>query len=207
MAASFEVTDAVLKQALLTHFVQQIESMPQRMDELLVGGVSGELIDHLRSRATVTELCRVAAFNRPGFTVMFDDRALLMCFEQTARFMRDEQIKEYLARNGASIDRLSAWYSLSLADAGALRAALAPPRASGRTKLPDFKLRDAIHLAWAEIPSSRPEREAYYELHQQFQDLSVDALYKVVHEMDPAPVPDRCGSGRGTGSETASARA
>lgn len=194
MTASFEVTDPMLKQALLTHFVHQIEARPERMDELLVSGVSGELIDHLRSRATLAELCRVAAISRPAFTVMFDDRALLICFEQTARFMRDEQIKEYLARNGASNERLANWFSLSRSDADALRSALAPARPSGRPRLPDVRVRDAIHSAWAEIPSGRLEREAYYELHQQFSDLSIDALYQVVHELDVTPSLVRYGS-------------
>jgi len=187
--ATFEVKDPALKQSLLAHFVQQIESMPECMDELLLNGASGDLIDHLRSKATLSELGRVVAFNRPAFSVTFDDRMLMGCFDQLARIMRDEQIKEYLARNGASTDLLATWFSLSRADADALRSALATSRPAGRPRLPNLDVRDAIHEAWARLPSELPEREAYVELHALFPQLTVAVLYQVVHEHDvPAPV-------------------
>lgn len=212
MAACFEVKDPVLNQALLTHYLQQIESGPGCMDRLLVSGASGDLIDHLRSRATVSELCRVASFSRPVFTVSFDDKALMARFEQNARIMHDEQIKEYLARNGASTQMLSSWFSLSRSEADALRTAVAPARTAGRPRLPDVDVRDEIHAAWAQIPSRRPEREAYYELHQQFKDITVTALYQVIHEHDITPGMIRRESGRFTGTyaranEDAKARA
>lgn len=184
MAANFEINDPTLKLALLTHLVQQIESSPGSLDQLLVSGVSGDLIDHLRSKATVSDLCRVAMFNRPNFVVSFDDPGLMACFEQLARVLRDEQLKEYLARNGASTELLSSWFSLSISDAHALRAALAPARTSGRPKLPEVPVRDAIHAAWANLPTGLSEREAYFDLHQQFGDISITALHQVIHEHD-----------------------
>lgn len=187
--ATFDVKDPTLKQALLAHFVQQIESMPECMDELLLNGASGDLIDHLRAKATLSELGRVVSFSRPTFSVTFDDRMLMGSFDQLARIMRDEQVKEYLARNGASTDLLAAWFSLSKADADALRAALALSRPAGRPRLPELHVRDAIHEAWAQLPSGRPEREAYMELHGMFPTLTIAALYQVVHEHDvPGPV-------------------
>ena len=196
MAASFEVNDPTLKQALLAHFVKQIETQPEAMEQLLMAGVSGELIDHLRYHATVSELGHVASFSRPSFTVHFDDNGLMACFNQLAKVLRDEQIKEYLAQHGASIDQLATWFSISKPEASSLREALGHVRTGGRPKLPAVAVRDAIHAAWAEIPPGRPEREAYHELHRQFAGFTVAALHQVVHEHDiassaPRPVARR----------------
>ena len=188
--ATFEVKGPTRKQSLPAHFVQQIESMPECMDELLLNGASGDLIDHLRAKATLSELGRVVSFNRPAFSVAFDDRMLMMgCFDQLARIVRDEQVKEYLARNGASTDLLVMWFSLTREDADALRSALAMSRPAGRPRLPDLHVSDAIHEAWARLPSELPEREAYVDLHALFPQLTIAALYQVVHERDvPASV-------------------
>lgn len=186
MTANFEVTDRTLKQALLTHFIERIENEPALMEQLLLDGVSGSLIDHLRYRATPSDVRRAVLFKLPTFKLQFDDHALMSCFEQIARVMRDEQVKEYLARNGASTELLASWFSMSKADASALRDALGPVRAGGRPKLPEFDVRDAIHAAWVAIPANRPEREAYFELHQQFADITVATLHQVVHEHDSA---------------------
>ena len=164
--------------------------MPECLDELLLNGASGDLIDHLRAKATLSELGRVVLFNRPTFSVTFDDRLLMRCFDQLARIIRDEQVKEYLARNGASTDLLAMWFSLSRAEADALRSALTASRPAGRPRLPSLEVRDAIHEAWARGPRDLPEREAYVKLHALFPHLTIAALYQVVHEHDVhAPTP------------------
>ena len=184
MTASFDVTDRMLKQSLLNHFIERLETEPALMEQLLQRGVSGSLIDHLRYRVTPSEVRR--AVKSSTFTLHCDDHALMACFEMLARVIRDEQIKEYLTRNGASTEQLAGWFSMSKADANALRDALGPQRAGGRPKLPDLNVRDAIHAAWVAIPASRAEREAYHELHQQFPDIPVATLHQVVHEHDSA---------------------
>jgi Protein of unknown function (DUF2857) len=187
MQAGFDVVDPTLRQALLAHLVQRMEANPEFLDELLVNGVSAEMLDHLRSRATLSDLSRVASANRACFRVSFDDRQLMATFEQTGRQVRDEQLKEYLARHGASVEMLSTWFCLSRAEVDALRTLLGHGRVVGRPRLPELKVRDAIHASWATVSNGRPEREAYFELHQLFKDLSVSALYQVVHEHDPSP--------------------
>lgn len=185
MAAQLVISDPTLKQALLAHLVQQLESNPECLDQMIMSGVSGSLIDHLRSRATAAELCRVSGFSRPDFTLTFDDKALMSCFEQSARVMRDEQVKEYLARNGATTEQLSTWYSMARSDADALRIALASNRSVGRPRLPPSDIRDAIQAAWCAIASpEKSERDSYFELHHKFPDLNINALYQVVHEHD-----------------------
>ena len=198
MTASFEVTDRTLKQALLTHFIERIETEPDLLEQLLLDGVSGSLIDHLRYRASPSDLRRVVSFKSSVFNLQFDDRALMACFETIARYMRDEEIKEYLASNGASTELLASWFSMSKADANALRDALGPLRAGGRPKLPDLDVRDAIHAAWVAIPANRLEREAYYELHHQFADIPVATLHQVVHEHDSASPSGRSTTRRAT---------
>jgi hypothetical protein len=199
MTASFEVTDGTLKQALLTHFIERIETEPALMEQLLVDGVSPSLIDHLRYHATPFEVRRAVSFKSNVFKLQLDDHALMASLETTTRVKRDEQIKEYLASNGASTEQLASWFTMSKAEANALRDALGPLRAGGRPKLPDLDVRDAIHAAWVAIPANRAEREAYYELHQQFAEIPVATLHQVVHEHDSASP-----TARSTGRKAAS---
>jgi len=194
--ATFELTNPTLILALLSQFVEQIDTVPGFMDQMLSHGVPGELIDRLRSRATLSGMRRLAGFRRLHFNVSFDDHALMASLDRVDRMMDDDTIKEYLARNGASTELLCAWFSLSKSEAGALRDALQQDRRTpGRPRLPDLDVRDAIHAAWTQIPTDRSEREAFYELHQQFPSLTVSVLHQVVHEHDVGKPPLR-----GTGS-------
>lgn len=196
MKVQIEADDPVLRQLLLLHLVRKLEQSAEYFDELLLQGVSGELIDLLRSRTTLTELTRIAATRWPAMTVSFDDASLLACFDSMRRTRRDEEIKEYLARNGASTELLAQWFTLARSEADELRRRLSPARQPGRPRLPDPDSRDAIHAAWAELPAGQSEREAYVALHQQFLQLSVSTLYQVIHEHDPVPSPAPARSAR-----------
>jgi hypothetical protein len=198
MAARFEVTDPLLKQMLLLHFVQQIEQ-PEQMDRQILAGVSMDLIDHLRANATISEMLRLAAVNRPVFEISFDDVALMGSFGQLDRIQADAEMREYLGRHGATIDQLADWFRMSRGEARALRDHLSPKSAAGRPKLPPIDQREDIHRAWASTPAGTPEREAYYLLHQQFPTTTIAVLHQVVHEHDvKAPLPSQGGFARTT---------
>lgn len=190
MACRFVVTDPLLKQMLLMHFVQQFES-PDFLDKQILSGVSPELIDHLRSDATLSELLRVSAFARPELEVSFDDAALMATLNQLDNIQADAAMRDFMGRNGATIDQLCDWFRMSRGEARAFRDRLAPKSNAGRPKLPPIEEREEIHRAWADIPRGTSERDAYFLLAEQFPDATIAVLHQVVHEHDVKQTPTR----------------
>jgi hypothetical protein len=103
------------------------------------------------------------------------------------RVRRDEMLKEYFVRHGASIMLLRTLFTLSKQELQRLRAELdlADKSTNGRPRMPPMALRDHIHSDWHEICHTykqEPERERLWRLHQKFPAFSIASLHRCTDE-------------------------
>lgn len=180
------VTDPALKQAILAHMIEKIDS--GRLDELLAAGVHPSFLDDLRHRqardvghAARQAICRVE--------VCIDPKQVKTCFDRIDQNRRDEQIKEHLVRHGASSTLLRILFKLSKATVNELRQTLGLEQdtLAGRPRMPEESVRDQIHGVWHQIQKSTPHaslREQFFQLHQQFSVLHPNVVWAAVEEYD-----------------------
>jgi hypothetical protein len=190
MATNFLLQSPELAVAVIAHFMRRLAD-EDFFDAAIRSGASPELLDVLRSQARLDETLR--AFTHPGaIAVAIDETRALRDLRRTMRATETDVRMEYLARNGATVDQLTRWYSLSSQQARDLREGLGVAAKVGRPCRPaDVKLRDQIHAAWALTADGAAERDAYFTLHQQFPECSVAALANVVREHEAEVIVTR----------------
>jgi hypothetical protein len=180
------VTDPALKLAILAHMIEKIDG--GGLDELLAAGVSPAFIDDLRRRqardvghAARQAICRVE--------VIVDTAQVQQCFDRIDQTRRDEQIKEYFIRHGASSTLLRNLFKLSKSAVNELRQALGLEQETpvGRPRLPEEAVRDQIHVVWQQIRTAKPHastREQFHQLHQRLNEHHPNVLWAAIEEFD-----------------------
>lgn len=180
----FNINNPTIKRILLEHVVEQVES--GNLDSLLASGFDPELIDDLRKRP-MKDFNHAAQLGSLAFHVNFDTQALKRCLWMYDRARRDEMLKEYFVRHGASITLLRSLFTLSKQELQRLRVELdlADKAMSGRPRLPPTSVRDHVHNEWHAICltfKTEPERERLWRLHQKFPAYSITSLHRCTDE-------------------------
>ena len=181
---SFSITDPTTKRLVMENFVDQIET---HLDHLLQQGVDPDLLDSMRNRP-VRDFLRASQGSLLHFEVVVDGANLRHVFERIEDVRKDQALKEYFVRHGASPDLLNKLFKMPRAEVTALREMLlghATATHIGRPAMPAPLVREAIHREWDAILKKErnlPTREGLYLLHQKFSDYSIAALWAVINE-------------------------
>jgi hypothetical protein len=188
-----KINNTTIKRMVLEHLVEQIDT--GGMDGLLRSGFSPELIDDLRQRSS-RDFFHAAQFEGLSIKVTIDTDKLTACLRMRDRVRRDEMLKEYFVRHGASIMLLRTLFSLSKQELQRLRAELdlAEKSTNGRPRMPPTALRDHIHSDWYEICHTykqEPERERLWRLHQKFPAFSIASLHRCTDEFKEVDIVAR----------------
>ncbi|AOW13315.1 hypothetical protein LPB72_09690 [Hydrogenophaga crassostreae] len=184
----FNINNTTIKRMILEHLVERVDT--GGLDEILAAGFSPELLDDLRKRPS-RDFFYAAQTDGLTIRVQIDTKSLRTCLWTRDRAQRDEMLKEYFIRNGASILLMRSLFTLSKHELHHYRVALdiAQKTATGRPRLPPTAIRDRIHDAWFEICRSfreEPERERLWRLHQTFSAFSIASLHRCTDEFkDP----------------------
>jgi hypothetical protein len=179
-----KINNPTIKRMVLEHLVEQMDS--GGIDGLLSSGFSPELIDDLRQRPS-RDFFHAAQFEGLSIKVSIDTAKLTACLYMRDRVRRDEMLKEYFVRHGASINLLRTLFTLSKQELQRLRSELdlAERATNGRPRLPPTALRDHIHSDWYEICQTyeqEPDRERLWRLHQKFPAFSIASLHRCTEE-------------------------
>jgi hypothetical protein len=189
----FNIINTTIKRMVLEHLVEQVDS--GGLDSLLASGFSPELIDDLRKRPT-RDFFHAAQFEGLAIKVSIDTQKLKTCLWMRDRARRDEMLKEYFVRHGASIILLRTLFTLSKQELQRLRAELdlSEKATNGRPRLPPTSIRDQIHSEWHEISHTfkdEPERERLWRLHQKFPTYSIASLHRCTDEFKELGISSR----------------
>lgn len=191
------ISNTTIKRMVLEHLVEQVDL--GGLDGLLANGFSPELIDDLRKRPT-RDFFHAAQFEDLSISVTIDTQKLIACLWLRDRACRDQMLKEYFVRNGASILLMRTLFTMSKQELQRLRTDLdlAEKASNGRPRLPTMAIRDYIHNEWHEICHTfkdEPERERLWRLHQKFPKFSIASIHRCTdefkeHESQPCePTP------------------
>jgi Protein of unknown function (DUF2857) len=182
---AIDVMGSDVRRALLIDVVAQLRDR-RVLGDLLTAGLDPQLVDLLMNGLTLPELIILSDYRKPLFRIELYQAEVLRLMTLARRRNGDNATLEYLLRNGATKELIARWFTLSRLEVIDLRKKMRGlPRFPGKPRLPDTKTRDAIHMAWAALPDDLAERDRYLALHHSFQDMSIAALYQVVHEHDP----------------------
>lgn len=189
----FSISNPTVKRMVLDHLIEQMES--GGIDRLLEGGFSPALIDDLRGRPT-RDFFHASQFDGLAIQVTIDERKLMSCLSMRDRARRDEMLKEYFVRNGASISLLRTLFTLSKQELQRLRMELdlTEKTTNGRPRLPPTAIRDLIHSEWHEIChafTAEPERERLWRLHLKFPLYSLASIHRCTDEFKELGTKDR----------------
>ena len=189
----FNIMNSTIKRMVLEHLVEQVDS--GGVDSLLASGLSPELIDDLRVRPT-RDFFHAAQVEGFAIKVTFDPKQLMSCLYMRDRARRDEMLKEYFVRHGASIMLLRNLFTLSKQELQRLRIELdlTEKATNGRPRLPPTSIRDHIHNEWHAICHTfkdEPERERLWRLHQKFPAYSIASIHRCTDEFKELgePIP------------------
>ena len=180
----FSITDPTTKRLVMEHFVDQFET---HLDELLQQGVDPDLLDSMRNRP-VRDFLRASQVSSLNFEVFMDGANLRHVFDRIEDVRKDQSLKEYFVRHGASPDLLNKLFKMSRAEVTALREMLLGDATAihiGRPAMPAPMVREAIHKEWdgiVKMNDGTPTRERLYLLHKKFAEYSIAALWAVINE-------------------------
>ena len=180
------ISDPTLTKMLLEHVVEQAEA--GGLDELLASGLRPELVDDLRQRP-LRDFFYAARHGGLAMSVQIDIKTLEACLWRRDQARHTEMIKEYYIRNGASIELLRTYFTLSKQELQRYRCDLDLNRAgpNGRPRMPPATIRDKIHQRWHEIVQATPqghERHRLWLLHHDYATYSISALHRVITEFN-----------------------
>lgn len=178
------ISNTTIKRMILEHVVEQVDA--GGLDTILASGFSPELIDDLRKRPA-RDFFHAAQAEGLTIKVEIDTQNLRSSLWTRDRAQRDEMLKEYFIRHGASIMLMRSLFTLSKHELQRLREELdmAEKTASGRPRLPPTAIRDRIHSAWFDICNAfrdEPERERLWRLHQAFSVYSIASIHRCTDE-------------------------
>jgi len=166
---------------LLTRLILTFDSGDERViAQLLAAGFTAELVDKLRSMSLIDSLRFVAS--HCGLSVAVDADAVRLQMVKLERSRADRQLYEYFVHAGASPTTISRLFGVAAADVRRLRKLVAPHVATGgRPRCPPEPLRLDIEAAWKQICRQEcNERQALWQLHQQFPTETMAALESVI---------------------------
>lgn len=186
------INDAEVRWTVLKYFVGLIELGD--LEPLLQGGMSGELLQALRTRS-MTDIARIAKDSSIGIEIKINARQLGTAFLRLDDIVRDKALLEYYVAHQLPSGLLARMFKKNSCELREMRSSLcdSAQEAVGRPSMPDVDVRERIHAAWAAITKTHPERQRFYELHQLFPDHQLNQLWSVVNEFGDMNPP---GSGR-----------
>ena len=173
---------------LLTRLILTFDSGDERdIAQLLAAGFTAELVDKLRSMSLIDALRFVAS--HCGLSVAVDADAVRVQMVKLERSRADRQLYEYFVHAGASPTTISRLFGVAAADVRRLRKLVAPHVATGgRPRCPPEPLRLDIEAAWKRIcRQESSERQALWQLHQQFPTETMAALESVIRTLASSP--------------------
>ena len=180
------ISDSTLTKLILEHLVEQAEG--GGLDQLLANGIRPELVDDLRQRP-LRDFFYASRHGGLAMSVQIDIKGLEACLWRRDIAKQAEILKEYYIRNGASLELLRTFFTLSKQELHRLRTELAVMRGgpNGRPRMPPAAIRDKIHVTWHKFVTTHPgtpDRERLMYLHQEYQAFSITALHRVITEFD-----------------------
>jgi hypothetical protein len=191
-AQSAQVTlpihDPGVRLFLLTRLILTFDSGDERViAQLLAAGFTAELVDKLRSMSLIDALRFVAS--HCGLSVAVDAEAVRLQMVKLERSRADRQLYECFVHAGASPTTISRLVGVAAADVRRLRKLVAPHVATGgRPRCPPEPLRLDIEAAWKQIcRQDCSERQALWQLHQQFPSETMAALESVIRPAAVSP--------------------
>lgn len=163
------------------------------LDRLLREGCPAELLDDLRQRKA-RDLVEVAGRLR-SMTILLSVDEIRGELHRLDRIREDQELFEYFILNGASRNMICEMWKRTHEDVASMRKSLLPTGGAspGRTPLPkDDAVREEVHRAWAEIRKEDPgasRRRHLFQLHQRFQEFSIDTLVCTLDEFQETERP------------------
>lgn len=185
------VVDIGLKTTLLAALIERLETGD--IESLIALGIPAEDLESLR-KLSASDLMRVASHRQLAITYQVQPLAISQALTALKVQSTYEAELEAFVAAGASLSMLRQLFRTDIDQVKTYREMLAPRKSPGRPSMPCAKTRDAIHAAWSELravhflpvllKANSVTRKALLVLHQQFNDLSLEALFAVLHEFD-----------------------
>lgn len=176
--------DTHVRLTLLNHIAVQLGSGDS--GAFRAAGIEADLLEHLRG-LSAADLHRLAAMREPMFAVSIDATKLKAGLRALALANEAKAQETYFIQHGASWSLMKRLFKMRHKLTLQRRRELGVRRRSGRLRLPDFASRERIWRVWAAINDPDP-RARYYQLHQSFRELSLEALETVVSEFEKEAV-------------------
>lgn len=167
--ALLPLRDPASRMFLLSRLVASFdEGDPGVLAQLLDGGCTPELLDHLRGM-TMTDALRFTA-DHCGLALSVDGAAIQRGLRNLERRRADREAYEYLIRAGASHVLLGRLFTVTATEVRRLRKLIAPGVAPvGRPRIPDEDTCLAVVQQWERICAEElSERQRYVRLHKAF---------------------------------------
>jgi hypothetical protein len=178
------ITDPGLRASILIHIIEKIDR--NELDSLLNSGVSPEFLDQLR-QINIPSLIRLVNLGCPEITFGIGEDSLRTGMDTLQRQNTETEDLIYFIQNGASQSMIEHLFRMNATVIHSYRKLLTNDRKSGRTTLPDEKVRDEIQLHWHSLQNvegftiTETIRKKIRLLHGQF-DLPLDILYTTINE-------------------------
>ena len=182
------VNDAEVRWAVLKYIAGMIEL--GELEPLLQSGMTGELLQALRTRS-MSDISRIANDSSIGIEIKIDARQLNTAFIRLDDIVRDQKLLEYYVTHQLPSGLLARMFKRNSSELREMRSALchSANEMVGRPSMPDVEVRERIHAAWDAICKEHPERQRFYELHQQFPEHPLNQLWSVVNEFGDMTLP------------------
>lgn len=172
--------DAQVRLIVLNHIAVRLSGTDA--EALRAAGIENELLERLRA-LSAADLHRLANMREPMFAVTVDAARLKAGLRALALSNEAKALETYFIRHGASWQMMKRLFKVRHKLTLQRRRDLGIRRRAGRLQLPDFPTRERIWRIWPAIDALDP-RARYYQLHQSFPDLSLEALETVVAEFE-----------------------
>jgi hypothetical protein len=178
------VTDPTLVELTLFQLGKTIE-MPEGMDMLIRNGWDPLLVDQIR-HVPARDIPAVAQNIKHCF-ISICPNDLATAIRRIADRRRDRAKLEYFIQHGAPRNMVLHLWLMSISEQAEVRKCIADRRRDRvPTPPPDRQRREAIQRAWYDIARNKTlsKKDQIYQLHQQFQDLTIETVYNIATELD-----------------------
>jgi hypothetical protein len=192
------ITDVGLKTALLATLIERLETGD--IEPLIRLGIPAEDLEGLR-RLSAADLMRFASHHQLNISYHISPTAIAQALHALKVQSTYEVELEAFIQAGASLSMLRQFFRGGREQVKLYRMMLAPYKQSGRSSLPIEGKRDDIHQVWNtlksrymidsihNLKSNSASRKALLELQMQFNDLTLEAIFAVLHEFESTPTP------------------
>jgi hypothetical protein len=188
-----QIKDPTLCNGVLSQFIQATD-MLEYIDTLLRGGCDPYVIDELRQLTTREQQALAALIARMQIVqcvIPVDE--LKHRIRQLKEICAERELLEYFVRHGADRKLIATFWKKSTNEVTELRRPWIGEMTEEEPVQPcKPRVREQIQAAWYDIQTNhadQPLRRQIFMLHQQFQQMTINTVYRIARECEASYRP------------------